>query len=257
MSSDSRAQSLRFADLRFTRRPVTRAPAHAGHDEIHIDAELPLPEDSTPGDAAVGRRKHQLRRHAVLSVEPTHSMWASDTHTLVRQCASRKAGSLTFPVAPSLSPPQARNQPSTEDPSSRSAPTLRGSEPETPSTDGSTKRPSAYSADFYPEAATASPVSPPGRSFQLAFTHTRCALGLGANGYSPLAPRPRGAHRLLQSKRSVSTPEGGPNSDTYAEASFCWSESAARESSTHRAFTGQGPRALRSRYWHPPRRPLA
>lgn len=45
MFSDSRAPCLRTADLRFTRRPVTRALARAGHDAIHIDAGPPLPEN--------------------------------------------------------------------------------------------------------------------------------------------------------------------------------------------------------------------
>lgn len=38
----------------------------------------------------------------------------------------------------------------------------------------------------------------------------------------------------------MSTPRDGPNSNTHAEACHCWSESPARESSAHRAFTGQG-----------------
>jgi hypothetical protein len=149
------------------------------------------------------------------------------------------------------------NQQGTEDPSSRSAPTPRGSEPETSSTDGSAGRQPAYSASIFPEAATATPALPPVCSFQLAFTRTRCALGPTVCGYSPLAPGPRGVHRLLQPKRSVSTPTDGPNSNTYAEACFCRSEDAARESRAHQASTGQGPRAFRSRFWHPPGRPLA
>jgi len=47
-SSDSRAWCLRTSDLGFTRRPVTHAPACAGHDEIHVDAGLPLPEGTDP-----------------------------------------------------------------------------------------------------------------------------------------------------------------------------------------------------------------
>jgi len=53
-SSDSRAWCLRTSDLGFTRRPVTHAPACAGHDEIHVDAGLPLPEAPTPSGVAVG-----------------------------------------------------------------------------------------------------------------------------------------------------------------------------------------------------------
>jgi len=105
-------------------------------------------------------------------------------------------------------------------------------------------------------AATVSPASPPEHGFQLAFTRTRCALGPAARGYSPSATRPREAHRLLQSKRSVSTPGDGPNSDAYAEANLRRSEGAGRETDTHRVFSGQGPRALRSRCWPPPGRPL-
>ena len=167
------------------------------------------------------------------------------------------AGSLTLPVMPCLYSPKASHLPGTEDPSSRSAPTLRGCEPEAPSTDGSTRRPPTYSVGLVLEAATASPASPLTRSFQLAFTRTRCALGPDALGYSPFAPGPREAHRLLQSKQTVSTPGDSPNFDSYAEASLCRSKSATRESSTHQAFTGQGPHALRSCCWHPPGRPLA
>jgi len=104
---ESQAWCLRTADLRFTSRPVTRALARAGHDAIHIDAETPLPEISTPGDAAVGRRTHQLRHHAILPKGLVHARWSRDPHTLVRQRASRVTGSLTFPVALGLSTPKA------------------------------------------------------------------------------------------------------------------------------------------------------
>lgn len=58
-------------------------------------------------------------------------------------------------------------------------------------------------------------------------------------------------------KRSVSTPGTGPNSDTHTVACHCRSEERARESAPRRAFSGQGPRAFRSRFRPPPERPLA
>jgi len=60
-SSDFRAQRLRAADRCFDRLPESRALTRAGKDDIRSDAELPLPEGSTPNDVAVGRREHQLR----------------------------------------------------------------------------------------------------------------------------------------------------------------------------------------------------
>ena len=154
-------------------------------------------------------------------------------------------GSADAPCRAPHVPAEAGHHRSTKDSSSRSAPTPRGYKPGTPSTDRSPGRPPTYSAGIFPRAATASPASPPMRSVQPAFTRTRCALGPDVRGYSPFAPRPREAYRLLQSKRSVSTPGNGPNSDTYAGASSCWSKGATRESSTHRVSTGQGPRDFR------------
>jgi hypothetical protein len=55
----------------------------------------------------------------------------------------------------------------------------------------------------------------------------------------------------------VSTPEGRPNSDTHAAACHRWSDDDSREGATSRDVTGQGPRAFRSRFRPPPRRPLA
>lgn len=55
----------------------------------------------------------------------------------------------------------------------------------------------------------------------------------------------------------MSTPEGRPNSDTHAAACRRWSDDNSREGDTSRDVIGQGPRAFRSRFRPPPRRPLA
>lgn len=163
-------------------------------------------------------------------------------YSVTREPGGRAAGT---PCHVAARPAEACHCCSTEDPSSRSAPTLRGCRPGAPSAEGSPRLPPTCSVGFFPGAATATSAWPRGHSFQHAFTHTRCALGPGPHGYSPYAPGPREAHRLLQSKRSVSTPGSGPNSDTHTAASHCWSEGEARESCAHRVVTGQGPHAFR------------
>jgi hypothetical protein len=164
------------------------------------------------------------------------------TCSVTREPGGRAAGT---PCHDAARPAEACHCRNTEDPSSRSAPTLRGCRPGAPSADRSSRLPPTCSVDFFLGAATAVSAWPRRRSFQHAFTHTRCALGPGPDGYSPYAPGPREAHRLLQSKRSVSTPGNRPNSDTHTAASHCRSEGEARESCAHRVVTGQGPPAFR------------
>lgn len=163
---------------------------------------------------------------------------------------------LTSHVVLQLDPCETSRICSTKNPSSRSAPTPRGYEPGTPFIDESPCLLPTITAGLDTGTATPTAASPRQRSFQHAFTRTRYTLGPSARGYSPFAPRPHEVHRLLQSKLSVSAPRYGPNFGTYTAASRCRSKSAARKNDTHRAVIGQGPRAFRSRFRRPSRRPL-
>lgn len=70
--SDFRAQRLRATDRDFARLPESRALARAGKDELRNDAELPLPEGSTPDDAAVGAADTSCVPVRPLARDPVH-----------------------------------------------------------------------------------------------------------------------------------------------------------------------------------------
>lgn len=99
-SSDSQAWCLRTSDLGFTRRPVTHAPACAGHDEIHVDAGLPLPEGTDPKWRCGWAPQSPATSQSVLPMMRLPALAQTrDPSVLVRQRASRTGGPLTFPVA--------------------------------------------------------------------------------------------------------------------------------------------------------------
>lgn len=218
-----------------------------------------MPAPPAPGSAAIERRGHQLR-----NVEPSLSRGRRRAMApeLTRGCVfgSARAGQ-TYRWR-SLShlrarPAEASRLRGTEDPSSRGAPTPRGYEPRTPFIERSVGRRRASSALFR-RPPRLPRLGRRGAASDTHFARTRCALG--PREVSRYSQRLRGPHavlRLLQSRRSVSTPKGRSNSNTYTAACHRWSDDLAREGTVSRAFTGQGPRAFRSRFRPPPERPLA
>lgn len=186
-SSDSRAWCLRTFDLRFTRRPVTRALARAGHDEIHIDAEFPLLEDPTPGGAAVWAPQRPATTSTALSKEAARERIANDDpHAHIQLRASRTTEPVDVSCRNALTRASTRRERHRRtlplavrqhhaDMSPKRLPSMSPQAPADPK------------VCRIPEAATAPPTSPPERSFQHAFTRTLCALGPAAEGYSPTA----------------------------------------------------------------------
>lgn len=134
-SSDSRAERLRAADLRFTHRPVTRALARAGHGAIHVDAEFPLLEISDPRWSCGWAPQHQLRARASSRMRPAANMsLPADPRRRIRPRASRMNDLADAPCR-NASVVQARAGDATKNPSSHGAPTPHGCESGTPSFD--------------------------------------------------------------------------------------------------------------------------
>lgn len=236
-----------------------RARLHAvGHDPIHADAALPLPENTAPSDAAVGAAATSYDPVPPSRIGAIRLSVECDPRALVRMTREpdgRVADALcraavrtharcavaTVPRALPLAVRQHRAVMSPERLPSKSPQVL----------DQPSGRPAPWSRHCYADLAAGAQL--PTR----VHAHAVRARSQAVQLFAGRTPGPREAHRFLQSKQSVSTPRSGPNSDTHAAASRCWSEDGARESDAHRAVSGQGPRAFRSRSRPPPWRPLA
>jgi hypothetical protein len=118
---------------------------------------------------------------------------------LVRQHPSRKNVPLALSVTPPSKRAEARRSGDAEDPSSRGAPTPRGSEPRAPSIDRSAGVVTSKLATYRQP-----PLRPPfghgGAASDLDFTRTRCALGPSSEPLFAALAGPHAVCRLLQSK---------------------------------------------------------
>lgn len=218
---------------------------------------VPLPVRTTPGGAAFGRRRHQLRPNAssrwgrpLFEAEDPRSTCSAEPEpvALAADASCRTHGTPgTRPCSPL----------STEDPSSRDAPTSRGPGSEASSIDRSTVRPRAL-ARQRPASVTTRKASPPSCGFRPAFTHTLvCARCHGAELFAPRRgttrrPSTSAIGRVREhTSRTSQTP-----TLTWRINATGWS-AAPRRAPPAELSAGQGPRAFRTRFRHPPRRPLA
>jgi hypothetical protein len=124
-----------------------------------------LPAHPAPGSAAIVRRRRSLRCHSSSPKgEPRLTRILETRGVLVRQRLSRTNAPLTLSVTPPSQLAEARHSGGAEDPSSRGAPTPRGSEPRAPSIDRSVDLATSEPATL-PTAATAATAWPRSRSF--------------------------------------------------------------------------------------------
>lgn len=189
--------------------PVTRALTRAGEVEARHGRRRTVAGPNDPGWCGVWTTPSPTAAQCILPVgstffeaEDPRSTCSAEPEpvALAADASCRTHGTPgTRPCSPL----------STEDPSSRDAPTSRGPGSEAPSIDRSTVRPRAL-ARQRPASVTTRKASPPSCGFRPAFTHTLCALGATAQSYSLPDVGPRGVRRLLQSGESVSTPHEPP-----------------------------------------------
>lgn len=173
------------------------------HSTALSHARLRVPDTarsaSTPGLRCRRARPQVMLRlgAAVTSCDPVHPLssrpascsLASDPRARVRRAHEPDVRAADVLCRAAASDPPERNQtPRHRGPTPLAVRQHRAvDEPRTPSLDGSPKPSPSLTAGSFFGAATASPASPPERSFQHAFTRTLCALGPAASGYSPVA----------------------------------------------------------------------